>query len=156
VGEARGARAEAFERVGRRYDVRVLEPSPAAVREGPFLADDPVAGGEVVPLQRPGTRSWDELCQTDGDPTLARWAADRWLGPWKRLSPLAPSFAETRQSLHAVAEHVIAPARHLACGKIGLRYTRDGFGTPFFGKDRQVRIERAELVNDGPKGDVRS
>lgn len=31
-------------------------------------------------------------------------------------------------------------------GAIGLRYTRGGFGTPFFGDDEQVRVEGAELV----------
>ncbi len=32
------------------------------------------------------------------------------------------------------------PARYHANGKIGLRFTRAGFGTPFFGADEQVRV----------------
>ena len=148
----RGARSEAFDRVGGLFDVRVLEPSPPTVRDGPFLADDPVAGGEVVPLERLGARSWGDLCRSNGDAALSDWAADRWLGPWKRLVPLPTSFVETRNSLHAVAEHVIAPARYGACGKIGLRYTRGGFGTPFFGEDRQVRIVGADIICDDTGG----
>ena len=37
------ARKEAFDRVGGRFDVRVLEPSPPAVDVAPWFADDPVA-----------------------------------------------------------------------------------------------------------------
>jgi hypothetical protein len=155
VAKGRGPRAEAFERIGGLYDVRVLEPSPPTVWDEPFLADDPVAGGEVVPLERAGAQSWDGLCRAGGEAALADWAADRWLGAWRRLSPLPASFVPSRQSLHALAEHVIAPARHSACGKIGLRYTRAGFGTPYFGEDRQVRVERGELVSEGPNGAVR-
>jgi hypothetical protein len=43
---------------------------------------------------------------------------------------------------------VISPARRKANGKIGLRYTRSGFGTPFFGDDLQLRVEAVELVVD--------
>jgi hypothetical protein len=52
------------------------------------------------------------------------------------------SLIETRESLHALAEHVLAPARHAATGRIGLRAAVGGFGTPPFrgpdGRDRQV------------------
>lgn len=109
-------------------------------------ADDPVAGGDVVPLDRPGARSWESLCAEVGDADLAAWCRQRWLGPWKRLVPLPISFASTVSSLHAVAEHVVAPARYEANAKIGLRYTRGGFGTPFFGDGRQVRVEAGHLV----------
>lgn len=146
------ARAEAFERLGGRYDVRVLEPSPPAMSEPPLFADDPVDGGEIVPLDRPGTRSWDELCALEVDAELSEWCAARWLGPWKRLSPLPGSFVATQTALHTVAEHVLAPARQRANGKIGLRFTRDGFGTPFFGHDRQVRVERGDLVVEREEG----
>src|SRR5690242_15622728 len=40
-------RVEAFERLGGRYEVRVLEPSPPAVNSAPWYADDPVARGDV-------------------------------------------------------------------------------------------------------------
>ena len=35
-------RDEANQRLSGRYDARVLEPSPPAVSEGPWFADDPV------------------------------------------------------------------------------------------------------------------
>jgi hypothetical protein len=50
--------------------------------------------------------------------------------------------------LHRVAEEVVAPER-LPDNEIALRFTRGGFGTPFFaadGQDCQVRVEGAELV----------
>ena len=50
----RSAQQEAAERIGGRYDVRVLEPSPPGVDEPPFFADDPVAGGDVAPVARAG------------------------------------------------------------------------------------------------------
>ncbi|MDQ1379148.1 MAG: hypothetical protein QOE15_3321 [Acidimicrobiaceae bacterium] len=138
-----GARAEAAARLDGKFDVRVLEPSPPAVTQPPF-ADDAVAGGDVVPLERPDARSWASLCEED--PSLAGWCGDRWLAGWHRLEPVSGSFVATRESLHALAEHVVAPARHQANGKIGLRFTRGGFGTPWFGEDRQVRIDDGELV----------
>ena len=49
----------------------------------------------------------------------------------------------------------MAPARRHANGKVGLRYTRHGFGTPFFGDDMQVRVAGAELIVD-EHGDERS
>jgi hypothetical protein len=141
--ETIGARAEASARLDGRFDVRVLEPSPPAVAEPPF-ADDPVSGGEVVPLERADARSWASLCAED--PSLAPWCGDRWLAGWHRLEPVSAAFVATREALHALAEHVVAPARHQANGRIGLRFTRGGFGTPFFGNDRQVRIDDGELV----------
>jgi len=129
-----------------RFDVRVLEPSPPAVVEPPFFADDPLEGGQILPVERAGTRTWSELCDQMDDPTLQQWCRDRWLVP-RPLAPLPPRFDETRGALHAVAEHLLAPSRHAANGKIGLRFTYRGFGTPFFGDGRQVRIEDGELVD---------
>jgi hypothetical protein len=57
--------------------------------------------------------------------------------------------AATRRSLHAVAEQVLAAALHRSTGRIGLRATPGGFGTPpFDGPDgvRQVRVDGVELV----------
>jgi len=143
-----GPRAEAAERLSGRFDVRVLEPSPPALNEAPYFADDPVEGGDVVPLERPGARSWQTVCEelADGDPDLAGWCADRWLAAWHPLVALPDSFAATRRALQAVAEHVIVAARYQANGKIGLRFTRAGFGTPLFGADRQARVEGGQLV----------
>ena len=148
-------RAEAFDRLGGAYDVRVLEPSPPASTEPPAFADDPVARGEVMPgrtVVAPGTTgdvTWATLSR--GDPDLAQWCAARWLGPFRRLDRAPRGLAEAREAWHAAAEWVVAPARHAATGKIGLRWTRGGFGTPFFGNDRQVRVDGTDvvLVDDG-------
>ena len=142
----RDARAEAADRVGHRFDVRVLEPSPPAVDEPPFFADDPLDGGDVVPVERIGSRSWAQLCDEEDDAELRSWCEDRWLIRGS-LAPLPESFARTVTALHRLAEHVLAPARHAANGKIGLRFTYRGFGTPFFGADRQVRVEEGVLVD---------
>ena len=145
-------RAEAEDKLGGDYEARVLEPSPPAVSEPPY-ADDPVAPGEVPegrelvsPVHNRGDLTWDEIARQD--PELAPWCAERWLGAWKRLEPLPACFAETRVALHTVAEGVVAPAREPE-NEIALRYTRGGFGTPFFeqdGADCQVRVEHGELV----------
>lgn len=151
----RDARAEAHARVRGVYDARVLEPSPPAVTEPPWLADDPVAVGErrgrqVVTPVTGADVTWDELAREDDD--LRSWCADRWLGGWRRLPfPLDPeAFVSTRRTWHTLAEHVLAPVRHAANGKIGLRFTRSGFGTPYFrarnGVDEQARVEGTNLV----------
>lgn len=151
------ARREAVERVGGRYDARVLEPSPPAVTTGDALADDPVAADEratgaplLVPFS-PGTTdaaTWAELAA--GDDRLSGWCAARWLAAWPPLPAAPPALPATRRALHAVAERVVSPARHAVNGKIGLRYTRGGFGTPFFPthdrRDRQLRVDHGRLV----------
>jgi hypothetical protein len=145
---------EARLRIGDRYDVRVLEPSPPAVTREPFT-DDPLARGEVAAgraLVAPfetgvaGDVTWDALARNDAD--LASWCAARALGAWNPPPAVTPTDAlvATRLSLHALAEHVLCAARHRVNGKIGLRFTRAGFGTPFFGTDEQVRVEGATLV----------
>jgi hypothetical protein len=145
-------RAEAEDKLGGDYEARVLEPSPPAVTEPPY-ADDPVHPGEVPegrelvsPVHNRGDLTWDEIAQQE--PDLAPWCAERWLGAWERLEPLPLRFAETRIALHKIAEAVVSPARK-PDNEIALRYTRGGFGTPFFsegGADCQVRVERGELV----------
>jgi hypothetical protein len=145
-------RGEASERVDGRFDVRVLEPSPPAVTAPPFFADDPVVREprrSDLPLLTPvpgGDRTWDDLARDE--PDLRDWCAERWLGAWRPLRPIRDFavFAATRESWHALAEQVLAPARRQANGKIGLRYTAGGVGTPFFGEDEQVRIAGADLV----------
>ncbi|HST56521.1 MAG TPA: hypothetical protein VLJ42_11615 [Solirubrobacteraceae bacterium] len=147
----RNARQEAAERVGARYDVRVLEPSPPASAQEPWFADDPVDPGgrsaTVLPLVSPVSNAdilWDELVR--GDEQLAAWCAERWLGAYPRLAPAPPRLAHTRRALHSLAEHVISPTRQRANGKIGLRYTLGGFGTPFFGNDVQIRVNGDCLI----------
>src|SRR5262249_40372096 len=62
-----------------------------------------------------------------------------------KLEPLPPSFASTRDALHAVAEHVVAAKRYAVDGHIGLEPTMGGFGTPVI--DRWcARVEGASLV----------
>jgi hypothetical protein len=134
-----------------REAVRVLEPAPPAVTEPPWFADDPLApGGHVVPVDRPGSTSWRDLCHERGDTALVAFCMERWLGPWRRLEAVPATFAATRASLHAVAEHVLCPLRQAATGKIGLRWTLGGFGTPFLPGGRQARVERADLVDGDP------
>jgi hypothetical protein len=146
----RSARVEAEERLGGHYAARVLEPSPPAVNEGPWFADDPVARGEspdgrqIVSPVGTGDLRWDDLAQDD--PDLSAWCAERWLGAHGRLDPAPAALAETRESLHRLAEGVLSRAREHANGKIALRYTRGGLGTPFFGDDVQVRVQGTELV----------
>jgi hypothetical protein len=145
-------RAEARARVGSEFDARVLEPSPPVIAEAPWFADDPVhdddGSGQPVlaPVPLADSPTWDSHARRD--PELASWCADRWLGAWRRLhrpSDLA-ALERTRVSWHTLAEHVVAPARFHANGKIGLRYTRGGFGTPFFGAAEQVRVGEDGLV----------
>jgi hypothetical protein len=155
----RNPRQEAEDRLAGRYAARVLEPSPPTVGVGPFFADDPVARGdgagrEIVAPGPTGDVTWAALAA--GDPELSAWCAPRWLAAHPRLSPAPPTLERTREALHAVAEQVVSPARaREAGGKIGLRWTRGGFGTPFFGDDVQLRVDGAELVRDDPAGERR-
>ncbi len=152
-------RQEAFDRLGGRYEVRVLEPSPPAVTTAPWFADDPCARGEVPAgriLVGPVSSAdflWGELGREDDE--LARWCADRWLGAYHRLGPAPAGLTEARLALQQVAETVMSPARERANGKIALRYTRGGFGTPWFGDGEQIRVEGAELVFESAAGERR-
>lgn len=57
------------------------------------------------------------------------------------------AFVATRESLHALAEHVLAPARHRVAGRIGLRAIDGGFGTPPFGDGPEtIRVVGTNLV----------
>jgi hypothetical protein len=64
------------------------------------------------------------------------------------LKPLPPTFVDTRNALHRVAEELVAPARK-PHNEIALRQTPGGFGTPAFefdGSATRVRVEGVELV----------
>jgi hypothetical protein len=129
----------------------VLEPSPPAVHDEPWFADDPARGeasegGQVVSPVSGGDALWSDLAADD--PELADFCRERWLGPYKALDPVPATLAATRTALHAVAERVISPARARANGKIGLRWTLGGFGTPYFGADAQIRVDGGQLVID--------
>ena len=144
------ARAEAVTRLGGRYDARVLEPSPPSVHDPPWFADDPVGRDDppsglprVSPVSGADLR-WENLILES--PGLARWCSERWLGAYRRLEAVPAQLARTREALHRLAEHVISPARAHAHGKIGLRFTCGGFGTPFFAEDVQLRVVGDRLI----------
>ena len=112
----------------------------------PPTAAPPVCAGRGT-RRSPGMHS---PATTRRSPRGARTAGS---ATWRRLEPLDPAGRAPRaraRRWHTVAEHVVAPARHRANGKIGLRFTRGGFGTPFFrtaaGVDEQVRVDGGELV----------
>ncbi|MDQ3897086.1 MAG: hypothetical protein M3326_07545, partial [Actinomycetota bacterium] len=117
---------------------------------GPWFADDPVwgerstAGRSVVSPVDNGDLTWDQWLASHRD--YASWAADRWLGAPRRLTPAPETLVETRLALHRLAVYVLSPARRRANGKIALRWTLGGFGTPFFGADQQVRLAGTDLV----------
>lgn len=58
---------------------------------------------------------------------------------------------DTRLALHRLATYVIAPVRHEATGRFGLRATPGGFGTPDFG-GRRIRVEGTSLIDERPDG----
>ena len=63
------------------------------------------------------------------------------------LEVLPPDYAETREALHRLACYVLSPARKAVTGRIGLRSTPGGFGTPVFGADEAAgRIGRVPFV----------
>lgn len=64
------------------------------------------------------------------------------------LVELPPTYESTRTALHAAAEHVLASARYQAEGRIGLRPTRGGIGTPAFGDREVLRVEIDQLVHE--------
>jgi hypothetical protein len=149
---SRDALAEARSVAGHHYAPRVLEPAPPTVDQPPWFADDPLAaqgpGRVLSPVEVPGGSTWEWWAGTDVD--RRAWVADRWLGCYRRLGEPPPGNAATRTALHTLATSVLTPARHAACGKIGLRWTYGGFGTPFFADDRQVRVQGTHLVDQRP------
>lgn len=146
---ARNPREEAGSLLPPGHVARVLEPSPPASTDPDWYADDPTdpfgADGTVVSPVSDGDRTWDEVAAEH--PELASFAADRWLGARRRLGPLPGGFEAARTALHRLAFFAVAPVRHGATGKLGLRYTHRGFGTPFYGADEQVRVEGTLLVH---------
>ncbi|MGI9596389.1 MAG: hypothetical protein ACR2QK_09525 [Acidimicrobiales bacterium] len=152
---ARNPRAEAQAIVGGDYEARVLEPSGPAVTDEPFFADDPVATDDAAaaPILPTGLAAELDWSTWLGDhPAHADWVASRWLGGARRLPDPPEALTETRIALHRLAAYVVAPVRHAANGKFGLRWTHGGFGTPYFraegdNADRQVRVDGDSLVD---------
>ncbi|MDW3219366.1 MAG: hypothetical protein R8F63_12220 [Acidimicrobiales bacterium] len=147
---------EAADKLGPGFSPRILEPGRPAVNDEPFFADDPAAVGDassaaaVVTPTSAGDRTWDDVIGER--PELAAWAAARWLGNRPNLPAPPDGFPAARDGFHRLAYGVVAEARRLATTKFGLRYTRGGFGTPFFGADEQVRVEGNRLVHQ--RGDA--
>lgn len=67
------------------------------------------------------------------------------------------AYTRTRRSLHAVAEHVLAAARHRATGRIGLVVSTGGFATPPFDRptgETVIAVAGTDLVvrdDQGPR-----
>lgn len=148
----RNPRRDATDLLPDGHVARVLEPSPPSNDDPGWYADDPTdpsgeSGAVVVSPTSDGDVTWDEFVVDR--PHLAGFAADHWLGARRRLRRLSDTFETTRRSLHRLAFFVMAPARYRATGKLGLRFTALGFGTPFFGEDTQIRAEGTTLVKQG-------
>ncbi|MCA1736939.1 MAG: hypothetical protein LC739_12820 [Actinobacteria bacterium] len=146
--EPRNPRAEATSLLPSGCEARVLEPSPPANTDPAWYADDPTdpsdaTGHLVTPIPGEGT-SWTQMATEH--PELTDFAASHWLGCYRRLQPLPEGYDSTRRALHQLAFFAVAPKRHAATGKIGLRYTHGGFGTPFFAEGEQVRVEGGMLI----------
>jgi hypothetical protein len=62
------------------------------------------------------------------------------------LGSAPPTYPTTRAALHAVAEWVLASARHAATGRIGLRSTPGGFGTGELPDGRELSVVGTDLV----------
>jgi hypothetical protein len=146
---ARDARAEAQRVVGDQLVARVLEPSPPAVKDGEWFADDPVAAdaelaARVVSPVSETAMTWDAWVREHRE--HASWAAARWLGAYRPLPRPPAALGTTKLAFHRLAVYVVSPARRRTNGKLALRFTFGGIGTPFFGDDEQVRVVGTHLV----------
>jgi hypothetical protein len=65
------------------------------------------------------------------------------------LPDLTEPFAATRDALHQLAFFAMSPARYQATGRMGLRATLEGFGTPTFdGKVARVQVDSLVLEEE--------
>lgn len=62
------------------------------------------------------------------------------------LTPPPPSLPATREALRALACYAISPARKARTGRIGLRPTGEGFGTPPFGDGSRIAVHGDRLL----------
>lgn len=129
------------------YVARILEASPPAVTDE-WFADDPVnapvGDGITVTAIPGGDMTWSDFVAQH--PALTEFAQERWLAAYRPVEPAPDGYQETMVALHRLAMSVIGPARFQVNGKFGLRWVKDGFGTPFFGDDIQVRVIGDQLV----------
>jgi hypothetical protein len=63
------------------------------------------------------------------------------------LQPVPQGVSSTRDRLHQLAYFALAPARFRATGKMGLRATPDGFGTPEF-EGSVLRLHGVSLMHE--------
>lgn len=70
--------------------------------------------------------------------------------------PSTDVLTATRESLHRVAEHLVAATRKRATGEITLLVLPDGFGTPDLPDGRTVAVVGTELVVRRPGGERRA
>ena len=70
------------------------------------------------------------------------------------MDQLPANFAATREALRALACFVVAPARKAQGGRIGLRPTIDGFGTPVLDDGTQIAVRGDRLIREPDGGDV--
>ena len=140
--------AEANAKLGGGITALVLEPSPPANHNEPFFADDPAAvppgAATTVGPTSAADRTWNEVLAER--PELSSWASERWLGAYRPLNLVPAGYPEARNAFHRLAYAIVAETRRCANTKFGLRYTRGGFGTPFFGDDQQVRVQDGLLI----------
>jgi hypothetical protein len=69
------------------------------------------------------------------------------------LDPLPHTFLQAREALRSLACYVIAPARKASTGRIGLRSTGDGFGTPPFDGGTRI-VVRGDRIMREPDLDI--
>jgi len=65
---------------------------------------------------------------------------------------LPAEFRTTRDALHSLACYVISPARKARTGRIGLRSTGGGFGTPRFDDGSRIVVHGSRLALDPGDG----
>lgn len=136
--------------LGEGFVARVLEPSPPAL-DNPRRTDDPTRRGEVPPgvkvvspVAATGDLTWDEVVAER--PHLAGWVARRWLGGPLRLPRVPGGWSARLADYNRLAFYVVSKARKQLTGRGALRFALGGFGTPFFGDDEQLRVERGWVV----------
>jgi hypothetical protein len=149
-------RGEALAITGARFDARVHEPSPPTNPEPPFVADLLAPSSDGRPVLSPVSTAdvlWDDLARDE--PKLRAFCTQRWLGAYARLGPPPARYAEARDALQRLAEHVVSPIEQRANGESGLRFSRGGFATKFFGNDVSLRVE-GDLLHMQVAGRVQS
>lgn len=108
-----------------------------------------------MPQGLPGDLGWTDWLGVY--PAHSEYVTSHWLGGFRHLPATPLTLTASRLSLHRLAAYVVAPVRHAANGKFGLRWTKGGFGTPFFNDDkspnRQIRVEGTELIDQRGHGD---